>query len=65
MTLGWIATGLGAVIVISGLLIAVRGLMLLALLSILAKATVRIPALYAIYGSSGWLGIFGPSCPSA
>jgi hypothetical protein len=37
-----------------------RALMLLALLSVLPGATVRIPALFAIFGTSGWSGIFGP-----
>ena len=37
-----------------------RSMMLLASLSILAGATVRMPILFPIFGESGWLGIFGP-----
>ncbi len=37
-----------------------RAMMLLATLSILAGATVRIPMLFPIFGQEGWLGIFGP-----
>ena len=37
-----------------------RALMLLATLSILAGATVRMPVLFPIFGEAGWLGIFGP-----
>ena len=37
-----------------------RAMMLLASLSILAGATVRMPALVPIFGGSGWRGIFGP-----
>jgi hypothetical protein len=37
-----------------------RSMMLLASLSILAGATVRMPVLFPIFGESGWLGIFGP-----
>ena len=35
-------------------------MMLLASLSILAGATVRMPVLFPIFGDGGWLGIFGP-----
>jgi hypothetical protein len=34
--------------------------MLLASLSILAGATVRIPVLFPVFGEAGWVGIFGP-----
>ena len=37
-----------------------RAMMLLASLSILAGATVRMPVLFPIFGDGGWLGIFGP-----
>lgn len=37
-----------------------RSMMLLATLSILAGATVRIPFLFPIFGEGGWVGIFGP-----
>lgn len=37
-----------------------RSMMLLASLSILAGATVRMPALFPIFGEGGWIGIFGP-----
>ena len=37
-----------------------RAMMLLATLSIMAGATVRIPVLFPIYGEVGWLGLFGP-----
>lgn len=37
-----------------------RAMMLLACLSVLAGATVRIPALIPIFGDAGWVGIFGP-----
>ena len=37
-----------------------RAMMLLASLSILAGATVRMPVLFPIFGEGGWLGIFGP-----
>ena len=37
-----------------------RAMMLLAGLSILAGATVRMPFLFPIFGESGWIGIFGP-----
>jgi hypothetical protein len=37
-----------------------RAMMLLASLSILAGATVRIPILFPIFGEGGWMGIFGP-----
>ena len=37
-----------------------RAMMLLASLSILAGATVRMPLLFPIFGESGWVGIFGP-----
>ena len=37
-----------------------RSLMLLASLSILAGATVRMPVLFPIFGEGGWAGIFGP-----
>jgi hypothetical protein len=37
-----------------------RAMMLLASLSILAGATVRMPVLFPVFGEAGWLGIFGP-----
>lgn len=37
-----------------------RAMMLLATLSILAGATVRIPILFPVFGEAGWVGIFGP-----
>ena len=37
-----------------------RAMMLLATLSILAGATVRLPTLFPIFGEAGWIGIFGP-----
>jgi len=37
-----------------------RAMMLLATLSILAGATVRMPMLDPVFGEAGWLGIFGP-----
>jgi hypothetical protein len=37
-----------------------RAMMLLASLSILAGATVRMPILYPVFGEAGWQGIFGP-----
>ncbi len=37
-----------------------RAMMLLATLSILAGATVRMPHLFPVFGESGWAGIFGP-----
>jgi hypothetical protein len=37
-----------------------RAMMLLATLSILAGATVRMPILFPIFGEGGWIGIFGP-----
>ncbi|MGI8732241.1 MAG: hypothetical protein ACR2LM_02940 [Pyrinomonadaceae bacterium] len=37
-----------------------RAMMLLASLSILAGATVRMPILFPIFGESRWVGIFGP-----
>src|ERR1700752_582691 len=37
-----------------------RAMMLLASLSILAGATVRMPVLFPIFGEGGWAGIFGP-----
>ena len=36
-----------------------RPMMLLAGLTILAGATVRIPALYPLFGQTGWVGLFG------
>lgn len=35
-------------------------MMLLATLSILAGATVRMPILFPVFGEAGWVGIFGP-----
>ena len=35
-------------------------MMLLASLSILAGATVRMPVLFPVFGKDGWVGIFGP-----
>ena len=37
-----------------------RAMMLLASLSILAGATVRMPILFPVFGEVGWVGIFGP-----
>jgi hypothetical protein len=37
-----------------------RAMMLLATLSILAGATVRMPPLFPVFGEAGWVGIFGP-----
>ena len=37
-----------------------RAMMLLATLSILAGATVRMPILFPLFGEGGWQGIFGP-----
>jgi len=37
-----------------------RAMMLLASLSILAGATVRMPILFGFFGRHGWVGIFGP-----
>lgn len=37
-----------------------RAMMALASLSILAAATVRMPALTQVFGDGGWAGIFGP-----
>ena len=37
-----------------------KAMMLLASLSILAGATVRIPMLFPVFGEAGWPGIFGP-----
>jgi hypothetical protein len=37
-----------------------RAMMLLATLSILAGATVRMPFLFPLFGEAGWVGIFGP-----
>ena len=37
-----------------------KPMMLLASLSILAGATVRMPALFPVFGEAGWAGIFGP-----
>jgi hypothetical protein len=37
-----------------------RAMMLLATLSILAGATVRMPVLFPLFGEAGWVGIFGP-----
>ena len=37
-----------------------RAMILLATLSILAGATVRMPILFPLFGEAGWLGIFGP-----
>jgi hypothetical protein len=37
-----------------------RPMMLLAGLSIVAGATVRIPALYPLFGKAGWVAMFGP-----
>jgi hypothetical protein len=36
-----------------------RAMMLLAGLSIIAGATVRIPFLFPIFGTAGWIGLFG------
>ena len=36
-----------------------RPMMLLAGLTILAGATVRIPAMYIVFGNTGWMGLFG------
>jgi hypothetical protein len=37
-----------------------RAMMLLATLSILAGATVRMPVLFPLFGEAGWMGVFGP-----
>ncbi|HSF17555.1 MAG TPA: hypothetical protein VLK65_18570 [Vicinamibacteria bacterium] len=37
-----------------------RAMMMLASLSILAGATVRMPVLFPVFGEAGWVGIFGP-----
>jgi hypothetical protein len=37
-----------------------RAMMLLATMSILAGATLRMPILFPIFGTTGWVGIFGP-----
>jgi hypothetical protein len=37
-----------------------RTMMLLTGLAILPGATARIPALYPVFGHSGWIGLFGP-----
>ena len=37
-----------------------KSAMLLASLSILAGATVRMPVLFPVFGEAGWTGIFGP-----
>jgi hypothetical protein len=37
-----------------------KAMMLLASLSILAGATVRMPVLFPVFGEAGWVGIFGP-----
>ncbi|HEX6314366.1 MAG TPA: hypothetical protein VFZ73_05880 [Gemmatimonadaceae bacterium] len=37
-----------------------RAMMLLATLSILAGATVRMPILFPVFGETGWVGVFGP-----
>jgi hypothetical protein len=37
-----------------------KAMMLLASLSILAGATVRMPVLFSVFGEAGWSGIFGP-----
>ena len=37
-----------------------KAMMLLASLSILAGATVRMPVLFPVFGEAGWQGIFGP-----
>src|SRR5262245_36039985 len=37
-----------------------KAAMLLASLSILAGATVRMPVLFPVFGEAGWAGIFGP-----
>lgn len=38
-----------------------RALMLLAGISVLSGATVRIPATIPLFGDNGWLGVFGPA----
>jgi len=37
-----------------------RAMMLLASLSLLAGATVRMPIFYPVFGQAGWPGLFGP-----
>jgi hypothetical protein len=37
-----------------------RAAMLLASLSLLAGATVRMPFLHPVFGATGWVGLFGP-----
>lgn len=37
-----------------------RAAMILASLSLLAGATVRMPFLHPVFGATGWIGLFGP-----
>lgn len=37
-----------------------RAAMLLASMSLLAGATVRMPFLYSVFGATSWIGLFGP-----
>jgi hypothetical protein len=38
-----------------------RAMMLLATLSLMAAATIRMPILLPVFGETGWIGIFGPA----
>ena len=60
-----IEVGLFTLFVLAGVLFRKRpkihkAMMLLASLSILAGATVRMPILFPVFGEAGWRGIFGP-----
>ena len=60
-----IEVGLFTLFVLAGVLFRKRpkihkAMMLLASLSILAGATVRMPILFPVFGEAGWPGIFGP-----
>jgi hypothetical protein len=60
-----IEVALFTVFVLAGVLLRKRprihkAAMLLASLSILAGATVRMPILFPVFGEAGWAGIFGP-----
>jgi hypothetical protein len=60
-----IEVALFTLFVLAGVLVRKRpkihkAMMLLASLSILAGATVRMPVLFPVFGEAGWLGIFGP-----
>jgi hypothetical protein len=60
-----IEVALFTIFVLAGVLLRKRpkihkAAMLLASLSILAGATVRMPILFPVFGEAGWAGIFGP-----